>query len=124
MKFTTNYEFDSTPNKDTIVAQRTNSSVKIRRDATYARKLASFNTNTQTYSVPEVSVVFRKDVANVDGNPSGQRLSGAVTWRLPVMTAGSDLDELIADIRAYVNSSDLKGDLLKVALPSCCGDEA
>lgn len=123
MKFIPLYEQDSTPNGDTVVAIRDNSSVKIRRDATYTRKRPSFNSGTSVYSVPELNVSVRKDAANADGNPSGQRLSGAVQFRVPVLTNSADLDELLVDIRAYINSTELKNDILKLSLPTCCAEE-
>lgn len=118
MNLIANYELDSIPNGNVVVATRTNSSIKIRRDATYTRKQTSFNAQSGIYSVPESGVTIRKDVANVDGNPSGQRLSAAVQFRLPVATASADLDELIADLRAYVNDAQLKDNLLKLSLPT------
>lgn len=118
MNLITNYELDSTPNGNTVVAVRSNSSIKIRRDATYTRKQTSFNASTEVYSVPESGVTIRKDVANAEGNPSGQRLSAAVQFRLPVAVSSADLDELIVDLRAYVNDTELKNNLLKLSLPT------
>lgn len=123
MKLIPNYALDATPNGNAVVAVRDNSSIKIHRDATYTRKQTSFNSNTEIFSVPESGVTIRKDVANAEGNPSGQRLSGAVQFRLPVNTASADLDELIADLRAYVNDTELKANLLKLSLPTCRAEE-
>lgn len=118
MNLIANYEFDSNPNGNVVVAVRDNSSIKIRRDATYTRKQTSFNASTEVYSVPESGVTIRKDVANAEGNPSGQRLSAAVQFRLPVAVSSTDLDELILDLRAYVNDTELKDNLLKLSLPT------
>lgn len=123
MKLIPNYALDATPNGNTVVAVRSNSSIKIHRDATYTRKQTSFNSSTEVYSVPESGVTIRKDVASAEGNPSGQRLSGAVQFRLPVYTSSADLDELLVDLRAYVNDPELKANLLKLALPSCCAED-
>lgn len=123
MNLIPNYALDATPNGNTVVAVRDNSSIKIKRDATYTRKQTSFNSSTEVYSVPESGVTIRKDVANAEGNPSGQRLSAAVQFRLPVAVASADLDELIVDLRAYVNDTELKANLLKLSLPTCCAED-
>lgn len=124
MKLIPLYELDSSPNGNVVVAKRDNSSIKLSRDATYTRKQTSFNPSTQVFSVPEMGVTIRKDVANAEGNPSGQRLSAGVSFRIPVLTSSADLDELLVDLRAYVNSTELKDDILKLSLPTCCAEES
>lgn len=122
MKLIPNYSIDSSPNGNTVVAIRDDSSVKIRLDATYSRKLASFNPQNEVYSVPEAGVTFRRDVPNGEGNPTGQKASANVSFRLPVMSSIEDLETLITDVRAYVNSEELEADILALRLPTCCAD--
>lgn len=124
MNFPSNYSLNGYSNDgNTVSAIRSDSSLKIRLDATFSRKIASFNVGTGVYSVPTVDVVFRRDVANEEGNPIGQRASAAIGFRLPVAVTEAALDDLIADIRAYINDTELKSNLLHQRLPTCCTDE-
>lgn len=123
MQLIPNYSLDASLSADSVRAVRDDSSSKIRLDATYSRKLASYNTSTMIYSVPEVRFIARRDVANLEGNPSGQRASADVAFRLPVAMDEASLDALLVDLRAYVNDAALKANLLKQALPTCCNDE-
>lgn len=108
---------------NTVIAIRDDSSSKLRLDATYSRKFATYNAGTKIYSVPTAGVVFRRDVADGDGNPVGQRASASVEFRLPVAASESDVDTLIADLRAYVNDTSLKDNILRQLLPTCCAEE-
>lgn len=124
MKLPLKYALSGSSNDgNTVTAVRSDSSTKIRLDAMFSRKIATFNAGTGVYSVPTMDVVIRRDVAGADGNPVGQRASASIGFRLPVAMAGSDLDALIADLRSYVNDSDLKDNLVRQMLPSCCADD-
>lgn len=115
----------ATNDGNVVLAVRDDSSNRKRLDATYHRKFSSFNPGTKVYSVPTCGVAIRRDVVGVDGDPSGQRASASVDFRLPVMASETDLDDLIADLRAYVNDVDLKTNVIKQLVPTCCAtDEA
>lgn len=125
MKLIPNYSLNGSSNDgNSVTAIRDNSSLKIRLETTYSRKTSAYNVGTGVYSVPTVDFIARRDVANAEGNPTGQRLSASVGFRLPVMMTEADLDELIVDLRAYVNDPELKGNLLQQRLPTCCADTA
>lgn len=128
MKLIPNYKMDGAgaSNGNTVLATRTNSSFAQQRNATYTRKPPVYNNAQGNSSVPTSGVIFRKDVLDADGKIVGQKLSASVDFRLPTLSiAGGDalVDELILDLRAYVNDPDLKANLLGLYLPSCCSDE-
>lgn len=124
MQLIPNYELNGSSNDgNTVSAIRSDSTSRIRLDATYTRKYASFNSSTGIYSVPTVGFVVRRDVSNGDGNPSGQRVTGTVDIRLPVLASESDLVTLIEDLRAYINDPALQSNVLKQMLPTCCAEE-
>lgn len=124
MELIPNYSLYGFSNDGNVVtAIRDDSIFSKRLDATYTRKTASYNIGTKTYSVPESTVTFRRDTVDGDGAPTGQRMSGSVSFRLPVAASESDLDDLIADVRAYINDTELKQNLLMQLLPTCCASE-
>lgn len=121
MELIPNYSLNGFTNDgNTVLAVRNDSTSRIRLDATYSRKYASFNAGTGVYSVPTVDTHFRRDVADSDGNPTGQRASASVGIRLPVRSSEADVDALILDLRAYVNDESFKDNIVKQLLPSCC----
>lgn len=121
MELIPNYSLNGFTNDgNTVLAVRDDSTSRIRLDATYTRKYSSFNVGTGVYSVPTVDTHFRRDVADSDGNPTGQRASASVGIRLPVRSSEADVDALILDLRAYVNDESFKDNIVKQLLPSCC----
>lgn len=127
MELIPNYELSGSSNDgNTVTAVREESTTRIRMDASYMRKMATFNAATGIYSVPTIDFVVRQDIPNAEGNPIGQRLTASVGFRLPVGADGGAVDRLITDLRAYVNDPELKRNLEKQLLPTCCasGDEA
>lgn len=125
MKLIPNYELSGSSNDgNTVSAVRSDSSMKIRLDAMYTRKLASYNVANGVYSVPTVGFVVRRDIANSDGNPVGQRVTASLDIRIPVASSEADIEALILDLRAYVNDADLQANIVKQLLPTCCAEEA
>jgi len=124
MKLIPNYVLSGfSGNGNVALATRDDSTLRLRLDATYTRKTASYNGSTKVYSVPESNVTIRRDIGDINGDPIGQRMSAAVAIRIPVSSSESDLDALLTDLRAYVNDTDLKASLLRQDLPTCCSEE-
>lgn len=124
MQLIPNYALYGYSNDGNVVtAVRSDSSVSKRLDATYRRKQPTYNPNTEVFSIPEAGVAIRRDILNLDGKPTGQRAVADLTFRLPTALSSGDLDDLITDIRAYVNDVQLKDNLLKLMLPTCCAEE-
>lgn len=119
MKMITNYQLNGfTNNGNTTLAVREDSTLNLRRDASFTRRPSTFNSGTGVFSVPTNGVAIRRDVANQDGGPSGQRASVSIDFRLPVASSEDDLDALILDAKSYINSSELKEALIQQTIPT------
>lgn len=104
-------------NAETVKFVRIDSTQAIKKDATFTRKAGNFNSGTGVYSVPEYGFTFRSDVPNSDGDPSGQRLSIGTSIRMPVKATSAQLDEIVADYAAFVNSSEFKNQIIQQLFP-------
>lgn len=111
------YKFLGFPSENTMRLVRTDSTNRIRKDATASRKMAEFQPSTKVFSVPEITMVYRQDVPDVDGNPTGQRAMGSYTFRLPVGASEAQIDQLLADFRADVTAADFRDRLINQTFP-------
>lgn len=114
-----------TNNGNTVLVQRNDSSLSKMLNGSYTRKSPTYNAQSKVYSIPEMSFVVRRDAVHEDA-PTGQRASALVQIRLPVKgITSTDVDDLITDLRSYVNDEDLKDNLLSLLLPTCnsCTEE-
>lgn len=124
MELIPNYSLSGYTNDgNSVLVTRTDSTMKLNRDGVYSRKKAAFQAGSGVYSVPTNSVVFRRDVGDENGNPVGQRASVTIEFRTPVAFNEADLDALLLDARAYLNSTTLKAELTRQDLPTCCAPE-
>lgn len=113
----------TTNDGNTLLVVRETSTNRIRHDGTFVRKGGIYNSAQKFYSVPTVTTTFKRDVPDTDGNPVGQKAQASVDFRTPVSAQEADIDALIADVRAYVNSGDLKEYILSQIFPVCCDGE-
>lgn len=116
-----NYQIGGfTGNGNVVLATRNDSTTRNRRDATYSRRVPSFNNGTKVFSIPEDTFVVRRDVPDADQNPSGQRIALQFTARIPVASLEADISTALEDFRAYINQVDLLEHLIRQDLPTCC----
>lgn len=118
-----NYIFLGFPSENTMRLIRTDSTNRVRKDATFSRRLSEFQSQTKVYSVPELAATYRQDVPDTEGNPTGQRASAGYSIRVPVGAAESVIDQVIADMRADVNAADFKTRVISQLFPSVTSSE-
>lgn len=102
----TNFINQGSASADSLKFVRVDSTQAIKKDATFTRKAAVFNPKTAIYSVPEYRFVFRSDVPDSEGNPTGQRISCDFAIRLPVRATSDQLQEQIVSVKELINSDD------------------
>lgn len=121
-----NYSFYGNPSADSARFVRSDDSAMHRKDVTFSRKQGVFNAQTQTASVPEYRIVFRKDAQVGDpAVPNGQRLSFDLTIRTPLQPSNSDAQEALEELKSLLAQEDFLAVVMAQLFPCVpCEDDS
>lgn len=112
-----NYIKQGSDSSDSLKFVRVDSTQAIKKDLTFSRKAGNFQPRIGTFSVPEYRAIFRNDVPNPDGLPTGQRLSIDLAIRMPVAATAAQLEELIVSLKDLVNNAEFQNSVIQQIFP-------
>lgn len=112
-----NYDQAGFTSANSIKFVRTNDTPSSRKDLTVTRKLSSYNPQTKLFSIPEYRMAVRRDTLDVDGRPTGQRLTFDLSIRTPIQASGDDFDEAFVDLQALLTDPEFKDSVLRQLFP-------